>query len=39
MRLSTAARSLQHGQVQFYLLYLLIGLAALAMFVLLGGGQ
>jgi hydrogenase-4 component B len=39
MRLSVAARSLQHGQVQFYLLYLLIGLAALAVLVLLGGGQ
>ena len=39
MRISTAARSLQHGRVQSYLLYLLIGLAALAMLVLFGGGQ
>ncbi|MDP4199911.1 MAG: proton-conducting transporter membrane subunit [Bacteroidota bacterium] len=39
MRISTAARSLQHGRLQFYLLYLLIGLAALAIVVLLGGGQ
>jgi hydrogenase-4 component B len=39
MRASTAARSLQHGRVQSYLLYLLIGLAALALLVLLGGGQ
>jgi len=39
MRASTAARSLQHGRVQSYLLYLLIGLAALAVMVLLGGGQ
>jgi hydrogenase-4 component B len=39
MRISAAARSLQHGRVQSYLLYLLIGLAALAVLVLLGGGQ
>jgi hydrogenase-4 component B len=39
MRASAAARSLQHGRVQSYLLYLLIGLAALAVLVLLGGGQ
>jgi len=37
MRVSTAARSLQHGRVQSYLLYLLIGLAALAVLVVLGG--
>ncbi len=37
MRASTAARSLQHGRVQSYLLYLLIGLAALAVLVLFGG--
>jgi hydrogenase-4 component B len=36
MRLSAAARRLQHGRVQSYLLYLLIGLAALAVVVLLG---
>jgi hydrogenase-4 component B len=34
---SMAARSLQHGRVQSYLLYLLIGLAALALLVLFGG--
>lgn len=39
MRVSAAARSLQHGRVQSYLLYLLIGVAALAIIVLLGGGQ
>jgi hydrogenase-4 component B len=39
LRLSTAARRLQHGRVQAYLLYLLIGLAALAVVVLLGGHQ
>jgi hydrogenase-4 component B len=38
MRISMAARSLQHGRVQAYLLYLLIGLATLAVLVLLGGG-
>jgi hydrogenase-4 component B len=39
MRVSTAARGLQHGRVQSYLLYLLIGLAALAVLVVLGGGS
>ncbi len=39
MRASRAARRLQHGRVQSYLLYLLIGLAALTVVVLLGGGQ
>jgi hydrogenase-4 component B len=39
MRASLAARSLQHGRVQFYLLYLLIGLAALGLFVLFGGWE
>lgn len=39
LRISTAARGLQHGRVQSYLLYLLIGLAALAAIVLLGGGK
>ncbi|TAN39002.1 MAG: NADH-quinone oxidoreductase subunit H [Verrucomicrobia bacterium] len=37
MRVSAWARSLQHGRLQAYLLYLLIGVAALALFVLLGG--
>jgi hydrogenase-4 component B len=35
MRLSTTARRLQHGRIQAYLLYVLIGLAALAILVLL----
>jgi len=38
MRVSAAARSLQHGRVQAYLLYLLIGVAALSIIILLGGG-
>ena len=39
MQLSMAARRLQHGRVQAYLLYLLIGLAALAVVVLVGGDK
>lgn len=39
MQLSLAARRLQHGRVQAYLLYLLIGLAALAVVVLIGVEQ
>jgi hydrogenase-4 component B len=39
MRVSSAVRSLQHGRVQSYLLYLLIGLAGLAALVVLGDGQ
>jgi hydrogenase-4 component B len=39
MRLSMTARRLQHGRVQSYLLYLLIGLAALAVVVLFGGDK
>jgi len=39
MRLSAAARSLQHGRLQSYLFYVLIGLAALSVLVLLGGGR
>ena len=35
--LATAARRLQHGQVQAYLLYLAVGIAALAMVALMGG--
>jgi len=38
MRISAVARSLQHGRVQSYLFYLLIGLAALSLLVLFGGG-
>ena len=36
MQLSRATRRLQHGRVQAYLLYLLLGLAALAVVVLVG---
>jgi hydrogenase-4 component B len=39
MRLALAARRLQHGRVQAYVLYLLIGIAALAGLVLVGGGH
>jgi hydrogenase-4 component B len=39
MQLSTAARRLQHGRVQAYLLYLLVGLSALAIVVLVGGDK
>jgi hydrogenase-4 component B len=39
MRVSRMARSLQHGRLQSYLLYLLIGLAALAVVVLLGSRE
>jgi hydrogenase-4 component B len=39
MQLSQAARRLQHGRVQAYLLYLLIGLAALAVVVLATGDK
>jgi hydrogenase-4 component B len=37
MRLSTAMRRLQHGSLQAYILYVVAGLAALGVFVLLGG--
>jgi len=39
LRVSTAVRSLQHGRVQAYLLYVLIGVVAVTVIVLLGGGQ
>jgi len=39
MRLSTAVRRLQHGRLQAYILYLLIGLAALALLALMGGAE
>jgi hydrogenase-4 component B len=38
LRVSTAVRSLQHGRVQAYLLYVLIGVVAVTVIVLLGGG-
>lgn len=39
MQLSTMARRLQHGRIQSYLLYLVIGIAALACVVLMGGSE
>ncbi len=39
MRLVRLVRLLQHGRAQSYLLYLLIGLGALAILVLAGGGK
>jgi hydrogenase-4 component B len=39
MRVSTAVRRLQHGRLQAYILYLLIGLAALALLALIGGAK
>jgi hydrogenase-4 component B len=38
MAVSTAVRRLQHGRLQAYILYLLIGLVALALLALIGGG-
>ena len=38
MRLSGVARQLQHGRVQAYLFYILVGLAALSVIAVLGGG-
>jgi hydrogenase-4 component B len=39
MRVATAARVLQHGGVQSYLLYLVIGIAGLGIVVLMGSGS
>jgi hydrogenase-4 component B len=39
MRVSTAVRRLQHGRVQSYIFYLLLGLAALAILAVTKGGQ
>jgi hydrogenase-4 component B len=39
MQLSQAARRLQHGRVQAYLFYVLVGLAALAVLVVVGGDK
>jgi hydrogenase-4 component B len=39
MKVSTAVRRFQHGRVQSYLLYLLLGVVALAAVVLRGGGE
>jgi hydrogenase-4 component B len=37
MRVSTAVRRLQHGRMSAYILYLLVGVAALALLAVLGG--
>jgi hydrogenase-4 component B len=37
MQVSTAVRRLQHGRLQFYILYVVAGLIALGVLVLLGG--
>lgn len=39
MRIATAARRLQHGRVQAYILYIAAGIAALAGVALTGGGR
>ena len=39
MRVSTAVRRLQHGRLQFYIFYLVVGLAAIAILVFWGGGK
>jgi len=39
MQMSTAVRRLQHGRLQFYILYVLAGLIALGVLVMLGGAQ
>ncbi len=39
MRASASARRLQHGRLQFYILYVLAGLVAMGLVVWLGGGQ
>jgi hydrogenase-4 component B len=39
MRLVASVRRLQHGRVQAYVLYLVIGIAALAALVMIGGGE
>ncbi len=39
MRVSMAVRHLQHGRLQAYIFYMLIGLAALALLALLGGAK
>jgi hydrogenase-4 component B len=39
MHVSTAVRQLQHGRLQFYILYLVAGLVALGTLVLMGGAR
>ena len=39
MNFAAAVRRLQHGRLQFYILYLVIGMAGLAILVIAGGGR
>lgn len=39
LQVSTAVRRLQHGRLQFYILYVLAGLIALGVLVMIGGAQ
>jgi hydrogenase-4 component B len=39
MQVSTAVRQLQHGRLQFYILYVVAGLIGLGVLVMLGGAQ
>jgi hydrogenase-4 component B len=39
LQISSAVRRLQHGRLQFYVLYVAVGLLALTMLVLLGGAR
>ncbi len=39
MQVSTSVRRLQHGRLQFYILYVVAGLIALGVLVMLGGAQ
>ena len=39
MRASQLVRRLQHGRVQFYILYVLLGVIVLAAWIFLGGAQ
>jgi len=39
MQVAAAVRRLQHGRLQFYILYLVVGMAVLAVLVIAGGGR
>ncbi len=39
MQVSTAVRRLQHGRLQFYILYVVAGLVAMGVLVVLGGAR
>jgi hydrogenase-4 component B len=39
LQVSTVVRRLQHGRLQFYILYVLVGLIALGVLVIFGGAQ